>query len=118
MSKPAKCITVDAARRLRNQWQSTRGAYYRLANGGKQDCSDVVWGLEELEEYLKYVKDEAAKLGFAKPGIRVYFGAYDDGGERATLFFAPTETALDDSDNIYTIDPFNVGGGGWPPNNY
>lgn len=118
MNKPAKCISVDAARELRDQWLDTRGSYYRLANGGNEDCSDVFYTLAELEEYIEYVKTQSKDQGIDKPGIRIYFGAYADGGKRATVFLAPTVSEMSDSDNNYKIDPFNLNQGGWPPNNY
>jgi len=118
MNKPAKCISIDSARSMRDQWLETRGAYYRLANEGKDDCSDVLYSVAELEEYLAYVKAESTKLGIDNPGIRIYFAAYDDAGQRATVFLAPTDGAQSDSPNNYKVDPLNVGQNGWPPNNY
>jgi len=118
MNKPAKCISVDSARRMRDQWLQTRGAYYKMANDGEQDCSDVLYSVKELEEYIAYVKAESTKQGIENPGIRIYFAAYDDGSQKATVFLTGTDGDQSDSPNNYKVDPLNVGQNGWPPNNY
>jgi hypothetical protein len=118
MAKPQKCISVQEAKALYSNWISTRGA--SLASVlGSQDTSDVFFTVEELEEYLAYVKSESAKQNIAKPGIRIYFGAYDNKtSNKATVFLAPTDGNLTGSSNNYNIEPFNFGNGGWPPNIY
>ena len=118
MAKPTKCISVAEARNLQDNWKSTRAADIEKAMGAI-DTREFVYSVEELQEFLDYVKSESFKQGIATPGVRIYFAAYNnDASDKATIFIAPTEGNLEDSDNNYNIDPFNMVGGGWPPKNY
>jgi hypothetical protein len=119
MSKPVNCISVTEARTLQDNWVKTREAIIER-DLGEQDCREVLFKVEDLEAYLKYVKEESAKQGITNPGIRIYFGAYDDAqSKKATVFLAPT---LDVNSlpcgNNYAVDPLNKGVTGWPPLNY
>lgn len=119
MAKPDKCISVDDARQLHDNWVATREPVITQSRGGNQDTREVMWSVEELEEYLDYVKTESKKAGYSKPGIRVYFGAHNENNnDRATVFFAPTKTSDKGADNNYDIEAFNFGTGGWPPQQY
>lgn len=118
MAKPAKCISVAAARKLQDNWKATRAVEIEKAMGSI-DTREFVYSVEELQEFLDYVKSESLKQGIATPGVRIYFAAYDSAASRkATIFLAPTEGNLDSSDNNYSIDPLNMNNGGWPPKNY
>ncbi len=92
--KPAKCISVEEARELHDNWCEHRGKHLKACLG-HDDTKDFWWSVEELQEYLKYVKRESKKQGILNPGIRVYLGAYpkskcnDDRGY-STIFFKPT----------------------------
>jgi len=117
MAKPKKCISVAEAKTLRDNWHSTRAVCIEEERSGK-DCSDVSYSVAELEEFLNYVKEESKKQGVSNPGVRIYFGAYDDNNsDMATVFLAPIK-GDDAKSNNYDIDPFNFGGNGWPPNIY
>ena len=117
MAKPSKCISVADARKLQDNWVATRGAEITKAQG--QDQREFIYSVEELQEFLDYVKDESAKQGIDAPGIRIYFAAYNNAkSQKATVFLAPTKGGEIDSENNYSIDPFNWGSGGWPPNIY
>ncbi|MDC7995422.1 hypothetical protein [Altibacter sp. HG106] len=118
MPKPEKCITVAEARNLQNNWIASRAQQIENALGN-QDTREVMWSLEELQEYLEYIKEESDKAGIKNPGVRVYFGAYDNNdNDRATVFFAPTKGPENNDENNYDIAPFNVGNSGWPPYSY
>jgi len=118
MGKPQKCISETEARKLHDNWVNSRANHIQQGRG-TEDAREVVYSVEELEEYLAYVKSESAKQGINKPGIRIYFAAYDTpASDKATVFLAPTESGDVNSDNNYKIDSFNFGGGGWPPYNY
>ncbi len=118
MGKPAKCISENEARTLQNNWVNTREPTL-TRELGEQDCREVLFSLEELQEYLNYVKDESDRQGITNPGIRVYFGAYDDSNSnKATVFLAPTKAITDGSDNNYNIDAYNRGVNGNPPTSY
>lgn len=118
MNKPLKCITVEEARKLQDNWESTRAKIID-SNLGKIDSREFYYTIEELEEYLAYVKDESQKQGINNPGVRIYLGAYDDSKSNyATVFIAPTEGETKSSKNNYSIDPFNFGQSGHPPKGY
>lgn len=118
MAKPANCISVTEARTLQTNWRSTRAVEIEAAQGSKDAC-DFVFSVDELQEFIDYVKDLSTKQGINSPGIRVYFAAYDDDqSDKATVFLAPTKDVTADADNNYSIDPLNRGQTGWPPNNY
>ncbi len=118
MSKPANCISVKEGQDLLSHWVATRGNSLSSSSVG-QDAHDVFFTLAELQEYLDYVKDESNKQGISNPGIRIFFGAYNESNnDRSTVFLAPTDSDDNNSGNNYNIDPFNRGGTGWPPNAY
>ncbi len=114
MEKPSKCISETEARALYNNWNS-RASLIDKDLGS--DVRDFVFSVEELEEYLAYVKKN--HTGTSEPGIRIYFAAYDDSkSKQNTVFLAPTNGVKADSPNNYSIDSLNTVGGGWPPNIY
>ncbi|MCR9181804.1 MAG: hypothetical protein NXH73_02660 [Flavobacteriaceae bacterium] len=118
MSKPTKCVSVQTARDLQNNWVATRQPEIDRALG-YTDAREVFYSVEELEEFLNYVKSESKKQGITNPGIRIYFGAYNDvKSNKATLFLAPTTGDDKNSDNNYSIEALNDGTQGWPPKNY
>ena len=118
MGKPAKCISVTEAQELQNNWKSTRAVDIENSMGA-EDTREFFYTVDELQEYLDYVKAQSTEQSISKPGIRIYFAAYDnDNSDKATVFLAPTNGPTSSSANNYTIDPFNRGNGGWPPNNY
>ena len=128
MAKPAKCITVEKARELQENWKKSRAEEIEKGQG-YQDTREFWYSLEELQEYLDYVKEESAKQDIKKPGIRIYFASYPKSNEKksyATVFLAPTKGPSSEEDleaaanqaNNYDIDPFNLSHGGEPPLNY
>ena len=128
--KPKKCISKDEARELQKNWCDTRSGKLNKKMGF-EDARDFWWSVEELEEYLAYVKQESAKQGIKNPGIRFHLGAYTPTKCKynkglSTLFLAPTgakpgasgkDGGADDPIN-YSIEPFNRGGTGHPPTEY
>lgn len=128
-TKPTKCISVEEARELHDQWNNSRAGDMKK-NLGFEDTREFHWTVDELQEYLDYVKDKSKILGVKKPGIRVYLGAYPKhkckkGKGLSTVFFAPTGAKPGglgkdglEYENNYDIEPFNLGGAGDPPNNY
>lgn len=118
MSKPTKCISIEEAKELQNNWIKSRGATITSSRGA-QDASDFTFSLAEMEEFLAYVRAESAKQGVLNPGIRIYFAAYNNSkSTKATVFLAPTNGSDENASNNYDIDPLNRGGSGWPPNDY
>ncbi|MCF6306989.1 MAG: hypothetical protein L3J09_03440 [Flavobacteriaceae bacterium] len=118
MTKPKNCITVAAAKTLQKNWNTTRAVDIAKAMGSK-DCCAITFNIDQLQEFINYVKDESAKQGIDNPGIRVYFAAYNDKeSTKATVFLNATESDDGNSDNNYGIDPLNMGNGGFPPKAY
>jgi hypothetical protein len=128
MKKPKKCISVEEARKEQDEWVKTRGKDIREAEG-YEDTREFWYSLDELQEYLDYVREKSKEQGVEKPGIRFYLGAYPKTKEKksyTTMFLSPTKeaagdaaTAGEDSDpNNYGIEPMNLTHGGEPPRNY
>jgi hypothetical protein len=130
MEKPKKCISVERAKALQIKWQESRGKDIDVAQG-YQDKREFWYSVEELQEYLNYVKEKSAEQGVKNPGIRIYYGAYPKSSVKksyATVFLAPTkersapaegedETSVNAVNN-YDIDPLNESSGGMPPFTY
>ncbi len=118
MGKPKNCITVTEAKTLQNNWNDTRAIDIEKAMDSKDVCA-VTFNIDQLQEFITYVKTESAKQGIDNPGIRVYFAAYNDKeSTKATVFLNATESDDGNSANNYGIDPLNRTNGGWPPNAY
>lgn len=118
MSKPTKCIPVDTAKNLQENWINTRQKAIDRAIG-QEDSRSCFYTLDELREYLNYVEELSNEQNIDNPGIRLYFAAYnDDSNKKATIFLAPTVGNTHNSENNYDIDPFNLGSSGFPPLDY
>ncbi|WP_424493774.1 hypothetical protein [Salinimicrobium sp. GXAS 041] len=128
MKKPVKCISVEEARKEQDEWVRTRGKEIERGQG-YEDTREFWYSLDELQEYLDYVKEKSKEQGVKRPGIRIYLGAYPKtNGKKSysTLFLAPTKEAIkssddeddDSDDNNYEIDPLNQNNGGQPPIDY
>ncbi|WP_289021360.1 hypothetical protein [uncultured Salegentibacter sp.] len=128
MKKPKKCISVEEARKEQDEWVKTRGKDIREAEG-YEDTREFWYSLDELQEYLDYVREKSKEQGVEKPGIRFYLGAYPKTKEKksyTTMFLSPTKEAQGDTEsteedtdpNNYEIEPMNITHGGYPPKDY
>lgn len=118
MSKPNNCISVQDAKDLQSNWMATRAVDIERSEG-QQDACSVTFSIDDLMDYLEYVKEQSREQRIECPGVRVYFAAYNnEKSDKATVFFCPTDGEDGDSDNNYNIEPYNRGQGGWPPNAY
>lgn len=126
--RPQKCITVDEAKALQKNWKKTRAQEIERAQK-YEDTREFWYSLDELQEYINYVRAKTDEQGLKNPGIRIYFGAYPQSQEDksySTVFLVPTSRSLSENDNIedesnennYDIDPLNHGSGGIPPTSY
>ncbi|MCF4102580.1 hypothetical protein L1I30_12965 [Gillisia sp. M10.2A] len=134
MKKPSKCISIKQAKELQDEWWKTRSEV--TTNGKKhEDSCKIHYTLDELQEYLDYVRDKSTEQNIKDPGINIWFGAYpkEDGKPSlATVFLAASkkkkfESCDEDDDDQGNddnyedndeIDPFNDGSVGWPPSKY
>lgn len=115
MGKPTDCISVNDAKKLQANWNSTRAVDIERGQGSKDPCC-FTFNIDQLQEYIDYVKDQT-RGDLKQAGIRVYFAAYDNvKDDKATVFFCASESDAANSANNYNIDPLNRGSGGWPPN--
>lgn len=115
MKKPSNCITVTEARELQDNWIKTRAVYIEK-DLGTPDTREFLFSVEELQEFLDYVKAGSENH---TPGIRIYFGAYGTGkADKATVFLAPTLGVTVGSENNYKLEPLNRSLQGMPPKTY
>ena len=132
-AKPSQLITKEFARQLNVNYNNKR-ASLRALKDEKEDANAIWYSLEELENYIHYIKTNGAKDGYNVDGIRFYFGVYPNDekhGEKAgltTLFLVPTGKKAADSakvqsfammqeasSDIQSIEPMNYGIIGRPP---
>jgi len=137
---PKGLITAAEAKELNQQFIKTRSKELnkiieKLDNKpNKQDSLSTWFSLEELENYIAYVKEEGTKKGIVVNGLRVYLGAYKKNVKDAsknnysTVFFAPTQAKkavlqksssdyTESSSDINSMDALNMGTIGGPPPN-
>lgn len=118
MLKPKNCIPVVDAQALQKNWNDNQAIDIEKARG-TQDVIAVTFNIDQLQEFINYVKAESKTEGINSPGIRVYFAAKDSlNGGNATVFFTASENDGGNSKNNYNIDPLNLGNGGYPPKAY
>src|SRR5690606_32961524 len=136
--KPKKCISVKEARKLEKNYVETIEKTLKKELGC-EECREFWWSLEEIEEYIDYVKSEAKDKGYKNLGLRFYLGHYgkvkSKHEEQTTMFIAPTGVHAKESlaslkgktvgamkaetdDNIYDIEAYNGSYGGVPPKKY
>lgn len=134
-AKPSQLITKEFARQLNVNYNNKR-ASLTAKKAQKEDANAIWYSLEELENYIHYIKTNGAKDGYNVDGIRFYFGVYPDDekhGEKAgqtTLFLVPTGKKIENntakiqsfalvqeasSSDIQSLDPMNYGNIGRPP---
>lgn len=129
--RPENVISVKKATELSNNFDARYDTISALI--GKPDNRSSWHSIQELEQYIAYIKKEGKERGLDVDGIRIYFGAYgpkEVGRENySTLFLVPTVkgssnnvqgvknfTAVDgNSGDTYEIDPLNFGTLGDPP---
>ncbi len=136
--EPKQLITNEEARELNNNYNRTR---HRLISSTikKEDANAIWYSLEELENYIHYIKKEGKNKGYNVDGIRFYLGAYsndpqkyNDKANMTTIFLTPTGKKVDVqkgsvlnlpammqtqelNPDIEEIQPMNYGNMGPPP---
>lgn len=136
--RPTQLITKKFAKDLHLNFMKYRAGI--IAKYIKKEDANAVWfSVEELENYIHYIKTKGEKTGFEVKGIRFYFGVYPEERKYAekaglmTLFLTATGKKIktnttnavgiqtfalireDDNADISTIEPMNYGSIGRPP---
>lgn len=133
--EPKQLIKSEKAKELNRNYIETR---HRLVSGsiGKEDANAAWYSLEELENYINYIKNEGKSKGYKVDGIRFYLGAYPNDnsveGNMTTIFLTPTGKRIEtqkgsvlnlpsatllteENLDIEEISPMNFGTMGHPP---
>lgn len=133
--RPTQLITKKFGKELHSNFMKHRASI--IARYIKKEDANAVWfSVEELENYIHYIKTKGEKTGYKVNGIRFYFGVYPEDRKYAekaglmTLFLTATgkkiRTKTDEIQNfalvrenedsdIESIDPMNYGSIGRPP---
>lgn len=129
--KPQQLISVETAKTLNSNYNAKR-ADLHLKAIGTEDANAIWYSLEELENYIEYIKSEGEQQGFSVDGIRFYLGVYPETEQKGkagytTIFLSPTGQSVEesklekmeinagDSQDITSIEPLNFGSMGNPP---
>lgn len=132
-------ISKSQAEDLCNRFVKTRGKALdkiverETGNSKEKDNISTWFSLEELEQFISDVKDEAKEKGIKLNGFRIYSGAYSKNNgnskkkAKSTVFIVPTTPKKESSDteimvmssdeswDIPEIDGLNEGNTGPPP---
>lgn len=133
--EPTQLITSDIASDLNKRYNEKRSGLI-LSDIGKEDANAVWYSLEELENYINYIKTKGSEKGIEVNGIRFYIGVYPEDEvkhkEKAgltTIFLSPTKkkssnilerslvdtSSVEENIDVTEIEPLNYGGYGNPP---
>lgn len=129
--EPKQLISLEKAKELNENYNETRARLHQ-EKMGKEDANAVWYSLEELENYIAYVKKQGAEKGYVVDGIRLYMGVYstteaESKAGYSTIFLAPTgqqskggsqqksATNKEGSPDILEINAMNFGSMGNPP---
>lgn len=129
---PKQLISTAKAKELNQNFITKRANLNKMAIG-KEDANAIWYSLEELENYIEYIKSSGSEKGFVVDGIRFYFGVYSESEGKGkagytTLFLSPTGKSINEkravelteeeagnSQDIALIEPLNFGSMGNPP---
>ncbi len=97
---PKKVVSFQEGKELFDNY--SKGNYPLInANRKKADSRSYWFSIQELEDYLAFLKKEMGNLDTQKMGIRIYLGTYGEGSEvdgqdvsgYQTIFLYPEEKA-------------------------
>lgn len=71
-----KLISYKEGRVLYNEYSRTNNVVLTRSRNGEPDSRWYWFSVEDLEGYIKYVKETAKKQKLKNPGIRIYMGKY------------------------------------------
>ena len=135
-----KLITHEDAQILFDEYTNTNNKILTDSRNGQPDSRWYYFTIEEMEGYIKYVKENAAKQNIKNVGIKIYMGKYPTNhpadkmakpefGGYQTIFLMPTTKRLEPSNatmkrsdvteedvKIESIQPMNMTNLSPPPN--
>ena len=111
--KPKGVITVAQAKELNYNWTKFRkpaidSITQRMV--GKDDYRSAWWSLQDVEDYIAYIKQETQNDGEIFTGLRVYFGVYGEhisssNKDLSTMFIVPTGAKKVEKASMININP-------------
>ena len=113
ISAPEKLISIDKAKSLYANYHENRISlikdYERMTNNNENFTAVeyVEWNIETIENYLKYIRQEAHKANTKVETIRIYLGQYEYESENEhmdTMFWVPTTEIEGDNKGFYVED--------------
>ncbi|KAF2337015.1 hypothetical protein [Flavobacterium daemonense] len=133
--RPTQLITKKFAKELHTNFMKYRASI--IAKYIKKEDANAAWfSINELENYIHYIKSKGEKTGYDVNGIRIYFGVYPEETKYAekaglmTVFLTATGKKIktpkageiqtfalmsDGNPDISSIEPMNYGSIGRPP---
>ncbi|NIF05724.1 hypothetical protein F3J23_09725 [Chryseobacterium sp. Tr-659] len=128
-----KLISYREARVLYDEYSRTNDMVLTKYRNGEPDSRWYWFSLEEMEGYIRYVKENAKKQKLKNVGIRIYMGKYPVNQPKnrmakpeyagyQTIFLVPTSkkdkrnntkvmsrtTATDENTTVESIEPMNM----------
>ena len=129
-----KLISYKEGRILYDEYTVTNNAVLTKYRNGEPDSRWYWFSVEDMEGYLKYVKETARKQHLKNPGIRIYMGKYPLNHPKSkmakpeyagyqTIFLVPTaqnrkkgnttarsrtETSSDENTNVKEMQVLNM----------
>jgi predicted Zn-dependent protease len=126
--KPSQLISVEKGKELNRNYNKKIATLHKGEN--TSDANAVWFSLNELENYIAYIKSEGVDKGYEVNGIRFYFGSYAATEQKGkagytTLFLSPTGNQIGQNEtskrsdgnesDITELSPLNFGSMGNPP---
>jgi len=124
-----KLITHDDAQVLFDEYTRTNNKILTDSRHGQPDSRWYSFSIEEMEGYIKYVKENAKKQNLKNIGIKIYMGKYPanqpinkmakpEYAGYQTIFLMPTaqkegverarRSSVDENEKIESIQPMNM----------
>ncbi|RNC89400.1 MAG: hypothetical protein ED555_07870 [Allomuricauda sp.] len=110
---PAGIISLDEAKTLCDNYEERRIAgikEFEMASNPEEEfvpTQFIDFDFETIDNYLKYVKQEAKKAGVSPDSLRIYLGNYGKEGKepnRNTVFLLPTTSIDGERGGFYIND--------------
>jgi hypothetical protein len=120
--KPKQLISVDQAKEL-NKNYNLKHTFNVATQDINEDANAVWFSINEIQNYIDYIKEEGALKGHIIDGIRFYFGVYSDteSVDKAgftTIFLSPTRKLPNSTivaKDCTDLELLNYGSMGNPP---